>query len=235
VNLLAYFGERAEPCGNCDTCLHPPVTWDATVPAQKFLSTVTRLDRERRQRYGAGHIVDILRGTRNPRVAQHHHDSLSTWGIGADLSDAEWRAVARVLLAQGALTVAPGGHGVLVVTSVGVQVMRGERTVRARRDLPVARARTAAAARGAGRVGASAADAEPLTTQEQELFDRLRAWRVGVAMERGVPAYVIFHDATLRAVARRRPATRDELGGIVGIGQAKLDAYAEALLDLLAS
>ncbi|MDR0431852.1 MAG: DNA helicase RecQ, partial [Bifidobacteriaceae bacterium] len=144
--MLAYFGEQIEPCGNCDTCLAPPGTWDGTQAAQKLLSTVVRLDRERRQRYGAGQLIDILRAKRTPRVVQQHHDTLSTWGIGQDLSDAEWRAVVRQLLARGDLAIEPGGHGVLTSTAASWQVLRGERSVALRHEVakPVARAARAA-------------------------------------------------------------------------------------------
>jgi ATP-dependent DNA helicase RecQ len=237
VNLLAYFGEVSGPCGNCDTCLRPPETWDGTVPAQKLLSTVFRLDRERGQRYGAGQIIDILRGNRTPRVAQHHHDQLTTWGIGEDLGEAEWRAVARQLLARGDLAIGPGGHGVLVLTPQSRQVLRGERQIRLRRDLPVARARAArsSGASGAGTAGTGGSRfPDTLSAEDQALFEELRAWRAAQARERGVPAYVVFHDSTLRALAAGRPATREALGAVPGIGQAKLTAYADSLLELLA-
>jgi ATP-dependent DNA helicase RecQ len=243
-NLLAYFGEEAAACGNCDTCLSPPVTWDGTIAAQKFLSTVVRLDRERRQRYGAGHLIDILRGKRTPRVAQHGHDTLSTWGIGADLSDGEWRAVVRQLLARGDLAVSTGGHGVLVATPQSREILRGDRTVPLRKDLPQTRSQAAQSGRRSGGspggAGPSAdgagASAEPaaLSSEDQALFEELRAWRAATAKERGVPAYVVFHDSTLRALAAARPASREELMPISGIGQAKLEAYAEGLLGVLA-
>jgi ATP-dependent DNA helicase RecQ len=238
ANMLAYFGEAAEPCGNCDTCLNPPATWDGTVAAQKLLSTAVRLERERRQRYGAGHLIDILRGKSTPRVAQHAHHRLSTWGIGADLSDAEWRAVVRQLLARGDLAVLPGGHGALAATPQSWAVLRGERTVPMRRDAAAGLAKARAAGRrggargGAGGIG-GAEEPAALGAEDQALFEELRAWRAKVAKERSVPAYVVFHDSTLRALATERPATRAELGGVSGIGQAKLDAYGEDVLDII--
>jgi ATP-dependent DNA helicase RecQ len=242
VNLLSYFGEPASPCGNCDNCLEPPETWDATVPAQKLLSTVVRLDRERHERYGAGAVIDILRGHATDRARARHHDTLSTWGIGADLSEAEWRAVVRALLAGGQLAVGPGGHGVLVLGGQARDVLRGERAVRLRRELPATRRTRAARSRGgrgaaahaSGAGGVSRFEGEALTPEANDRFERLRAWRAAVASERGVPAYVVFHDATLRALAADPPASLEQLGQVSGIGQAKLAAYGTALLELLA-
>jgi ATP-dependent DNA helicase RecQ len=243
VDLLAYFGEESAPCGNCDTCLNPPDTWDGTIPAQKLLSTVLRLERERHQQYGAGQIIDILRGHLTPRVEQYHHDRLSTWGIGADLPEAEWRAVVRQLLARGDLTIAPGGHGVLALTELSLAVMRGERQVSLRRELPTSKARTAKAAKTktssvAGAAGApggpAAGDFTPDTPLETlNLFEQLRAWRAGVAHEKGIPAYIIFHDSTLRAVAETRPTTLEALSKISGVGAAKLASYGEAVLTVV--
>ncbi|MDR0945566.1 MAG: DNA helicase RecQ, partial [Bifidobacteriaceae bacterium] len=236
VNMLAYFGERIEPCGNCDTCLNPPETWDGTVPAQKFLSTVVRLERERHERYGAGQIIDILRGHETERVARRHHETLSTWGIGQDLSEAQWRAVARQLLARGDLAMGPGGHGDFVATPQAWEVLRGDRAVQLRKDLPASkRQRRAGKGSDAGRAGAASRFAAELSPADLALFERLRAWRAGVARERGVPAYVIFHDATLRAVAEQRPRDRTELGGISGIGAAKLESYGDAVLGVVAA
>jgi ATP-dependent DNA helicase RecQ len=229
VDLLGYFGQRIEPCGNCDNCLDPPQTWDGTVEAQKLLSTVVRLDRQR-QHFGAGHLVDILRGHRTERVASYGHDRLSTWGLGADLSEVEWRAVTRQLLARGDLAIGPGGHGVLVATDLSWEVLKGQRPVALRRDL--ARRPTATkSARAKSAAGSAAGDLDP---KDQELFERLRAWRAALAKSKGLPAYVVFHDSTLRALASQRPRDQVELSAIAGVGQAKLEAYGEALLELLA-
>jgi ATP-dependent DNA helicase RecQ len=230
-NMLAYFGEKIEPCGNCDTCLHPPETWDGTIPAQKLLSTIFRLSSERRQSFGAGHLIDILRGSRTVRVEQYRHDELSTWAIGAELSDIEWRAVVRQLLARGELAVGPGGHGVLVLTQLSAEVLRGGRQVRLRRDLPQGRIRKTKQAKVKS-VGTAAGES-PLSAQDGQLFESLRAWRAATAKERGVPAYVIFHDSTLRALASERPASLTALSGIPGIGQAKLESYGKQVLEVL--
>ena len=224
-NLLGYFGETSEPCGNCDTCLEPPAAWDGTVPAQKFMSTIVRLHRERRQRYGAGHLIDILRGKETPRVRQYGHDSLATWGIGQDLSEQQWRGVVRQLLAQGLLAT-HGEYGTLTVTDAASAVLAGSAQVMLRSE-----PERAARARGP-RAAPAAADLEP---GQAELFEQLRAWRAGEAREQGVPAYIVFGDATLRAVAVARPERLDDLDGITGIGAKKLEAYGEALLAVVAA
>jgi ATP-dependent DNA helicase RecQ len=224
-NLLAYFGQPSEPCGNCDTCLVPPASWDGTVPAQKLMSTIVRLQRERGQRFGAGHLIDILRGKETPRVRQYGHDSLATWSIGADLGEQQWRGVVRQLLAQGLLAT-HGEYGTLTVTDAAAEVLSGGRSVmlRTEPDRPV-RLRAAKAA-------PAAADLEPA---QAELFEALRTWRAGEARDQGVPAYIVFGDATLRAVAVARPASLDDLDGISGIGAKKRENYGEALLAVVAA
>jgi ATP-dependent DNA helicase RecQ len=228
--LLAYFGQEAaeERCGNCDTCLTPPETWDATVAAQKVLSTVVRLDRERRQKFGATQITDILLGKRTAKVIQFDHDQLSVFGIGEDLAEGEWRGVIRQLLAQGLLSV-EGEYGTLVLTEGSAAVLRGERPVPMRKE-----PRKAPSARGERKAKAAAAAAE-LPEELQPVFEALRAWRGERAREQGVPAYVIFHDATLREIAAARPASVDELRGISGIGEKKLATHGESVVELLAS
>jgi ATP-dependent DNA helicase RecQ len=224
ARLLAYFGQTGEPCGNCDTCLVPPDTWDGTVAAQKMLSTVARLKKERNQSFGATQIVDILRGKKTPKVEQFNHDSLSVFGVGADLAEGEWRAVARQLITRGMLSV-ESNHSTYVLTEASWAVMRGEVTVMMRRDP----ARTATKrARSSGR----AAQVE-LSAQVEPIFERLRAWRGATAKEQGVPAYVIFHDATLREIASRLPSNLDELSTISGVGENKLAKYGEGVLAAL--
>ncbi|WP_426625464.1 DNA helicase RecQ [Leifsonia sp. McL0607] len=225
VNLLNYFDQRSTPCGNCDTCLNPPEAWDGTVPAQKLLSTVVRLQRERGQRFGAGHLIDILRAKRTPRVDQYGHDGLATWGIGDDLGESQWRGVVRQLIAQELLK-PEGEYGVLVLTPAGGEVLSGAREVVLRREPE----RAARSSRGGRSV--AAADLAPA---DAGLFDALRAWRAGEAKTQGVPAYIVFGDATLRAVAAARPANLDELDGISGIGAKKREAYGEALLQVVAA
>jgi len=226
VQLLAYFGEKSQPCGNCDTCLAPPESWDGTVPAQKLLSTVVRLQRERNQKFGAGQLIDILLGKETMRVTQNKHETLSTFGIGTELNESEWRGVVRQLLAQGLLGVNSDGFGTLVLTDASTSVLSGERRVNLRREpIRAARSRTSKASRTA------LAD---LTPEATATFEALRAWRGAEAKEQGVPAYVIFHDATLREIATSGPTTLEQLGTITGIGESKLEKYGEQLLATLA-
>ncbi|MBI9114011.1 DNA helicase RecQ [Sanguibacter sp. YZGR15] len=226
VQLLAYFGQESGPCGNCDTCLAPPETWDGTVPAQKLLSTVVRLERDRGQRYGAGHLVDILLGKETPRVTQLGHTSLTTFGIGSDLTDTEWRGVVRQLLARGLLGVDGDGYGTLCLTPASADVLAGARTVALRREA----ARPSRAARTRASRGAAVVDLAPGAAA---IFERLRAWRAATAKEQGVPAYVVFHDATLREIATRQPSTLDELGTVSGVGAAKLEKFGAGVLAAL--
>ena len=224
--VLAYFGQQGQPCGNCDTCLEPPEAWDGLVPAQKLLSTVVRLERERGQRYGAGHLVDILLGRTTPRVVQLGHTALSVFGIGTELSEAEWRGVVRQLLAQGLLAVDADGYGTLRLSPGSADVLAGTRPVRLRRE--TARTRTRAP-----RTARRADPATDLDAAATGLFDRLRAWRAATAKDQGVPAYVVFHDATLREIATRRPTSLDELGQVTGVGATKRERYGPGLLEAL--
>jgi ATP-dependent DNA helicase RecQ len=230
--LLGYFGEPASACGNCDTCLSPPQAWDGTQAAQKMLSTVWRLDKERHQKFGAGQSIDILLGKQTPKVSQFRHDSLSVFGQGKELRDTEWRAVVRQLLAQGLLAV-EGEYGTLVLTEGSGEVLYHGRQVRLRREPErVAPARRAKAARAGTQ--AAADGGETLSEADAAVFERLRAWRADTAREQGgVPAYVIFHDATLRQIAVQSPSTLAELSAVNGIGQAKLAKYGRQILDLL--
>jgi len=223
VQLLGYFGEQGEPCGNCDTCLAPPEAWDGTIAAQKLLSAVYRLRSERRQRFGAGHVIDILLGKQTPKVTQHGHETLTVFGIGTDLRDADWRGIVRQLLAQDLLAV-EGDYGTLALTDGSAQVLRKQRPVMLRREPErPARAPRTHKAEPAASLPADAAAA----------FERLRAWRAAAAKEQGVPAYVIFHDATLREVATTSPSSLAELGKVSGIGETKLARYGQQLLDAL--
>jgi ATP-dependent DNA helicase RecQ len=228
AQLLRYFGQdHPGSCGACDTCENPPEAWEGTIAAQKLLSAVYRLDRERNQRFGVGHVVDILRGKSTPKITQWGHDSLTVFGVGEDLSDGEWRSVARQLLAQGLLEV-DSNHGTLLLTEASGEVLGRRREVRMRRDpRPQGSTRKPARSRGARPEAAALSDAD------REVFERLRAWRASAAKEQGVPAYVVFHDATLRAVAAQRPADLDALSGISGVGQAKLDRYGDGILAAL--
>jgi len=226
VRLLAYFGQRGEPCGNCDTCLNPPDTWDGTVAAQKLLSTVYRLKSERRQRFGAGQSIDILLGKQTPKVTQFDHDTLSVFGIGTELTDGEWRAVVRQLLARELLMV-EGDYSTLALTEASADVLRGERQVMLRRE-------PSKPARAPKRPKQSAAAAADLPEEAVKLFEHLRTWRAATAKDQGVPAYVVFHDATLRQIAALAPTTLAALGTINGVGESKLLKYGQQILEAIA-
>jgi len=225
--LLAYFGQsHPGGCGACDTCLAPPEEWDGTVAAQKVLSAVLRLARERGQAFGVGQVVDILLGRDTEKIRRFRHHELSVYGVGRDLPEAEWRAVIRQLLAQGLLTV-EGEYGTLVLTQESGEVLAQRRTVRMRHD-PDRAARAARAPRKA----AAVAD---LAETDVPLFEALRSWRAAEAKEQGKPAYIVFGDATLRSIASARPASLERLAGISGVGENKLDRYGEAVLAVVAA
>ncbi|MFE3034339.1 DNA helicase RecQ [Streptomyces canus] len=231
--LLKYFGQEPEPtgCGNCDTCLTPPQTWDGTVAAQKVLSTIVRLQRERGQKFGAVQIVDILLGKRTGKVIQFDHDQLSVFGIGEDLSEGEWRGVVRQLLAQGLLAV-EGDYGTLVLTEASGAVLRREREVPLRKEPEKPASAKSSSSSSSGRGKAKAAVAE-LPEALVPAFEALRAWRAEQAREQGVPAYVIFHDATLREIVTVWPTSVTQLGGVGGVGEKKLATYGEGVIEVL--
>jgi len=221
VRLLAYFGEESAPCGNCDTCLEPPLVWDGTEVAQKALSCAYRTG----QRYGAGHLIDILRGNATERVCALRHDELSTFDIGADLSDTQWRAVFRQLIALGFLET-DSAYGSLKLTLASRGVLKREVAVSFREEAERPRKRK--------RDGKAAVVPGQQVARSSPLLKALRDWRLTTAREHGVPAYVVFHDATLEAIAAVRPRTIDDLRTISGIGATKLQRYGTALLELCA-
>jgi ATP-dependent DNA helicase RecQ len=229
--LLNYFGETSGACGNCDTCLAPPQSWDGTIAAQKLLSAVLRLKRERNQKFGAGHITDILLGRKTPRVIDFDHASLTVFGVGEELSEAEWRGVVRQLLARGLLAV-EGNYGTLVLTPDSGDVLGGRREVMLRRE-PEKPKRAAAVRAKTGPAAGSGAAVAQLTGEDEALFQRLRAWRAATAKELGLPAYVIFHDATLRQIAVKRPGSLAGLSGVSGVGESKLAKYGPGVLEVL--
>jgi ATP-dependent DNA helicase RecQ len=227
VRLLAYFGQESTACGNCDTCLAPPESWEGTIPAQKLLSTILRLQRERNQKFGAGQSIDILLGKKTDKVVQYGHDSLSVFGIGSELRETEWRGVVRQLLAQGLLAV-EGDYGTLVLTEDSKAVLSRQRQVMLRREPE----RAAQASRAPKPRAAAAAE---LPAEAEGIFERLRAWRAATAKEQGVPAYVVFHDATLRQIATEAPSSLAELARVNGVGENKLAKYGQQILDTLSS
>ena len=260
VRLLAYFGETygappaAAPgrpkqgtaplggsaahevasvgarCGNCDNCLHPPAVWDGTDAARKLLSTVYRVQQMGGISYGAGHIMDILRGKVTDKVSQRGHETLSTFGIGADLSEVQLRGVLRQLIAIGAVAVDAESYNTLQLTDASRAVLKGEVAVQLRESVstPASRKPRRSNTAAVGRVPAS------LDDQGQQRFVALKAWRAVVAKEHNLPAYVIFHDATLTAIAERAPQSLHDLQGISGIGVKKLEAYGAQVLQVMA-
>ncbi len=222
--LLAYFGEtHPGGCGNCDNCLHPPQVWDATDAARKALSCAYRSG----QRFGAAHLIDVLRGADTAKVRQFGHQTLSTYGIGTELDGKRWRSVFRQLVAAGLLEVDLDGFGALRLTAAATPLLRGERALHLRIDAPK-RERS----RERGR---SATPATELPPEAAARFDALRQWRADTARAQNVPAYVIFHDSTLRGIALHHPDTLDALAGITGVGAGKLERYGEEVLQVLAT
>lgn len=224
VRLLSYFGEASDPCGNCDNCLTPPQRVDATEAARKLLSCIYRCERGSGFGFAATHIIDVLRGKPTEKVAKFGHERLSTFGIGAELSEAEWRLLLRHLVAQHIVEVDHATFNVLRLTDASRAVLRGERTIELRHQVAQPRRR-----KSKQRASSAA------THDHDPMFERLRVWRATVAKEHGLPAFVVFHDGTLRAIAEVRPKSLDELRRISGIGEKKLASYGEGLLALLSA
>ncbi|GGC82923.1 DNA helicase RecQ [Undibacterium terreum] len=224
VHILDYFGQAAGPCGNCDTCLNPPSSFDGSVAAQKILSTIYRVD----QRFAAGHVIDILRGIDTERVKQWRHEQLSTYGIGSDKSEAEWRALVRQLIALGLVAVDYESYSSLKLTDASRAVLRGEQKVQLRQYQKPQKA-----VKHKRQSAKDYAEAS-LSESEQAIFDKLRWWRVETARKHNVPAYVIFHDSTMREIAKAHPASLDDLRGVSGVGEKKLETYGEEIVALIA-
>ncbi len=234
VRLLAYFGETSAPCGNCDNCLHPPELHDATESARKLLSCIYRVQQSSGTAFGAGHIMDILRGKVTEKVTQYGHDKLSTFGIGADLSETQWRALLRQLIAREAIEVDAAHFNTLHLADAARGILKGESLVWLREA-----SEKKAASRG-GRSSrtskaAVAPDGQPLSLAERECLDALKAWRAEVAREHNLPAFVIFHDSTLRGIAAQKPRSLADLEGIAGIGQKKREAYGAEVLRVVSA
>ena len=218
--LLEYFGDRLpEDCGNCDICLTPPETWDGTEEAQKLLSCIYRTG----QMFGAGHVIDVLRGKETPKARQHRHQRLSTFGIGAERSEAQWRSILRQLMVQGYMRAEVERYGALRLTAKSRPLLRGAEQIRLRRDVSVAKRPRKK----------TPEPAHQLASQDQGLWEALRELRRKLAEDAGVPPYVIFHDTTLKEMVRLRPATAEDLLSLHGVGQTKLDRYGDAFLEAL--
>ena len=226
VRLLGYFGEDSKPCGNCDNCLTPPAVWDGTDAARKLLSTIYRVQQQSGISFGAGHLMDILRGKATEKVKQFGHERLSTFGIGASFSETQLRGVLRQLIATGAVAVDAQAFNTLRLTDGSRAVLRGEVTVMLRESVSA----PASAKTRKTKAPAQAPAAAALDATAQARFAALKAWRAEVAREHNLPAYVIFHDATLAAIAERAPQTLEDLQGISGIGAKKLEAYGAEVL-----
>ena len=237
VRLLAYFDETSTPCGNCDNCLSPPELIDATEPAQKLLSTIYRCQQASGTRFAATYIIDVLRGKRGDKVERHGHHAVSTFGIGADLDEQDWRSLLRQLVAQHLVEVDAAHFNVLQLGAASREVLRGQRRILLKRRAPGSE-RKRRAPRGVTGSSATAASAvaalQALSRVDAALFERLRAWRASTAKEHGVPSYVVFPDTTLHAIASTRPATLADLRGISGVGDVKLERYGPALLACIA-
>ena len=218
--LLQYFGEAGAPCGNCDTCLAPPLTWDGSLAAQQALSTVYRTG----QRFGAGHLIDVLLGKATERMKSLGHDQLKTFGLGNDFDDKRWRSVFRQLVATGLLRVDVTGYGALLLNETSRPVLRGEQPVHFRQEVEVEKRKTT---KTRTKVPLD------LPADRHELLEALRTLRRKLAEEQGVPSFVIFHDSTLMQLVTQRPQNRAQLAEISGIGAQKLDRYGAPLLDVL--
>jgi ATP-dependent DNA helicase RecQ len=231
VRLLGYFGESSAPCGNCDNCLSPPQVWDGTDAARKLLSTIYRVQQKSGISFGAGHVMDILRGKSTEKVAQFGHQEVSTFGLGAEFSEAQLRGVLRQLIAVGALAVDAEAYNTLRLTDGARAILKGERQVLLRESVSQGGGRT----RKGGARGAAPAASAGLTDAGQLRFAALKAWRAEVAKSHNLPAYVIFHDATLAAIAALAPQSVADLQGVSGIGARKLEAYGDEVLRVLST
>ena len=226
VRLLSYFDEASEPCGNCDNCLNPPAVWDGTDAARKLLSTVFRAEQHSGFSFGSGHIMDIVRGKSTEKVSQYGHAKLSTFGIGANFSEVQLRGVLRQLIAMGALNVQGQVFNTLQLTEGSRAVLRGEISVLLRESVSQKAEKRSRKSQAPGPAAAN------LSQEALVRYINLKAWRAEVAKEHNLPAYVIFHDATLALIASAAPQTLNDLNGISGIGAKKLEAYGQEVLQV---
>ena len=233
TRLLAYFGEASTPCGNCDNCISPPALDDATESARKLLSCIYRVQQSSGMAFGAGHIMDILRGKVTEKVTQYGHDKLSTFGIGADLGETQWRALMRQLIAREAIHVDSAHFNTLHLADAARAILKGESQVWLR-QLSEKKASSRSKSARASQT-ARAPDGQPLSLSERDCLDALKAWRAEVAREHNLPAFVIFHDSTLRAIAAQKPRTLADLDGIAGLGQKKREAYGADVLRVVSA
>jgi ATP-dependent DNA helicase RecQ len=231
VRLLGYFGEASGRCGNCDNCLNPPAVWDGTDAARKLLSTIYRIQQMSGVSFGAGHLMDIVRGKTTEKVTQYGHEALSTFGIGSEFSEVQLRGVLRQLIAMGAVAVDAQAFNTLQLTAESRAVLKGDVSVQLRESVSVPAERKS---KRSTRLGAMVKAPIALDSDALMRYSALKTWRAEVAKEHNLPAYVIFHDATLAAIAQRAPQSMDDLQGISGIGAKKLEAYAQQVLRVVA-
>ena len=232
VRLLAYFGQKSAPCGKCDNCIDPPQLWDATMAAKKLISCIWRIQQKSRTSFGAVHVIQVLRGQTSERIRQYGHDQLTTWGIGRELDDAQWRIVLRQLIARHVLWVDAENHNVIRIGGLANDVLRGEMSIKVRRTLMDPPKKE-----GENRERRERRDEllSQLTTEGRRIFDALRRWRLETAKAQGKPPYVIFWDKTLVEIARRRPVDFEDLLMIPGVGgRQKVERYADEILDIVA-
>ena len=230
VRLLAYFGEKSEPCGKCDNCVNPPEIWDATLAAKKLISCIWRIQQKSGTSFGAKHVIDVLVGKETDRVLSCGHNSLSTWGIGKDLNDQQWRAVLRQLIARHVVWVDAERRNVLRLGKLANDLLRGEIRVEVRRaviDQPDGKKQRAQAKASKDEMLAG------LGAGARQIFEALRKWRLETARTLNKPPYVIFPDRTLAEIARRKPVTLDDMLGILGVGRRKLESYAEEIIEIV--
>jgi len=231
VRLLDYFGESSQPCGNCDNCLTPPEEWDGTEAARKLMSCILRCQQASGFSFGAQQVIDILRGKSTAKVEQFGHEKLSTFGIGADLDVMQWRSVLRQLVMMRLVRVDHERFNTLRLTEGSRAVLRGEKQLRLRRPAKAsAKPRSDRQLIDRSRIGVEVADVAPV---DEAAYEALRTWRREVSKEHSVPAYTVFHDSTLKELARVRPQSLTQLRAISGIGATKLERYGEALLEIL--
>jgi ATP-dependent DNA helicase RecQ len=233
VRLLGYFSEASAPCGNCDNCLNPPQLIDATEAAQKLLSTIYRCRQASGTSFAASHLIDVLRGKRTEKTERHGHHALSTFGIGADLSETDWRLLLRQLVAQRLVEVDAAHFNVLHLTDASRAVLKGAQRIHLKHREPGAERRRRST-NGSTTSTGTRLTMQSMSSADAELFSHLRTWRAATAKEHGVPAFVVFPDATLQAIALARPDSLDALRGISGVGDKKRDTYGAALLEVIA-
>ena len=233
VRLLGYFGEASQPCGNCDNCLNPPQLIDATESAQKLLSAIYRCRQASGTSFAASHLIDVLRGKRTEKTERHGHHALSTFGIGADLSETDWRLLLRQLVAQRLVEVDAAHFNVLHLTDASRAVLKGAQRIHLKHREPGAERRRRSTNSSTASTG-TRLTMQSMSSADAELFAHLRTWRAATAKEHGVPAFVVFPDATLQAIALARPDSLDALRGISGVGDKKRDTYGAALLEVIA-